>query len=206
MIRNRTYYSLPSSNLFIFFIGDVSIYRNLLNEVVYDWYLNCHILFCLLINSLYTFKKVPSGIRFFNWLPWLLICIYLSGLYFSFFLNGGIVPTSFWVFSPYWYNFSLIGILLAAFVLILIFLAQFRRNETKKIWIDILFFWFVNSLIVLWIFLVLWDNFVWKPYTWPLHITALTQDSALVKYWWVYPIWIFLSLGALAINLIVTAF
>jgi hypothetical protein len=94
--------------------------------------------------------------------------------------------------------------LLAAFALILIFLAQFRRNETKKIWIDILFFWFVNSLIVLWIFLVLWDNFVWKPYTWPLHITALTQDSALVKYWWVYPIWIFLSLGALAINLIVT--
>ena len=149
-------------------------------------------------------KYHQEFIRFFNWLPWLLICIYLSGLYFSFFLNGGIVPTSFWVFSPYWYNFSLIGILLAAFVLILIFLAQFRRNETKKIWIDILFFWFVNSLIVLWIFLVLWDNFVWKTYTWPLHITALTQDSALVKYWWVYPIWIFLSLGALAINLIVT--
>jgi hypothetical protein len=67
-----------------------------------------------------------------------------------------------------------------------------------------LFFWFVNSLIVLWVFLVLWDNFIWKIYNWALHVTALMDDSALVKYWWVYPIWLFLSLGALGINLIIT--
>ena len=161
--------------------------------------------FVFLITVYVLSKKYHQEfIRFFNWLPRLLICIYLSGLYFSFFLDGGIIPTSFGVFSPYWYNFSLVGILLAAFLLILIFLSQFRRNETKKIWIDILFFWFVNALIVLWVFLVLWDNFVWKTYNWALHVTALVSDSALVKYGWVYPIWIFLSLGALAINLIIT--
>ena len=161
--------------------------------------------FVFLITVYVLSKKYHQEfIRFFNWLPWLLICIYLSGLYFTFFFDGGIIPTSFGIFSPYWYNFSLVGILLAAFILILIFLSQFRRNETKKIWIDILFFWFVNALIVLWVFLVLWDNFVWKTYNWALHVTALVPDSALVKYWWVYPIWIFLSLWALAINLIIT--
>ena len=159
--------------------------------------------FVFLITVYVLSKKYHQEfIRFFNWLPWLLICIYLSGLYFTFFFDGGIIPTSFGIFSPYWYNFSLVGILLAAFILILIFLSQFRRNETKKIWIDILFFWFVNALIVLWVFLVLWDNFVWKTYNWALHVTALVPDSALVKYWWVYPIWIFLSLWALAIKLI----
>ena len=161
--------------------------------------------FVFLITVYVLSKKYHQEfIRFFNRLPRLLIFVYLSWLYFSYFFEGGIIPTSLGVFSPYWYNFSLVGVIIAAFILIIIFLSQFKRNETKRIWIDILFFWFVNALVVLWVFLVLWDNFVWKPYSWALHVTALMPDSALVKYGGVYPIGIFLSLGALAINLIVT--
>ena len=41
---------------------------------------------------------------------------------------------------------------------------QFRRSETKKVWLDILFFSFVDGIIVLGIGLLLGDNFVGKPY------------------------------------------
>ena len=71
--------------------------------------------FVFLITVYVLSKKYHQEfIKFFNWLPRLLICIYLSGLYFTFFFDGGIIPTSFGIFSPYWYNFSLVGILLAA--------------------------------------------------------------------------------------------
>ena len=143
--------------------------------------------------------------RFFNWLPRYLIVVYLSGLYFSFFIEwGGLIPTSLKVFSPYWYHFSLIWIVLSSFVMVLLFLSQFKRNESKRVWIDILFFWFTNAIIVLGVFLVLWDNFIGKPNPWTIHVTALVSESALIKYGWVYPIGLFLSLGALAINVIVT--
>lgn len=161
--------------------------------------------FAFLITVYVLSKKYHQEfIRFFNWLPWFLIFVYLSGLYFSFFLDGGIIPTSLKVFSPYWYHFSLVWVALSSFVLVLIFLSQFRRNESKRVWIDILFFGFINAIIVLGVFLVLWDNFVWKPNTWALHVTALMSESALIKYGGVYPIWLFLSLGALAINVIIT--
>lgn len=150
-------------------------------------------------------KYHQDYVKFFNRLPWLLISIYFVGLYVSFLLEGnGIIPTSISAFSPYWYKFSLIWIVIACFVSMVCFLRQFKRNETKKVWIDILFFWFINAIIVLWVFLLLWDNFIGKQYWWIFHVTALMSDSALVKYWWVYPLWIFLSLWALAINLIIT--
>lgn len=88
--------------------------------------------------------------KLFNWLPWLLIPTYLLGLYMSFVLgSGSFIPTSLKVFSPYGYHFNLVGVVLAAFISVMFFLRQFRRNETKKIWIDILFFSFINAIIVL---------------------------------------------------------
>jgi len=198
------FYPLPTPNYFIFF-KEMYPYLELFWTKFYMtgiWIVAACFVFLITVYVL-SKKYHQEFLKFFYWLPWFLVSIYVSGLYFSFFFSGGIIPTLS-TFSPYWYNFSFVGVILAAFVLILIFLSQFKRNETKKIWIDILFFWFVNALIVLWVFLVLWDNFVWKIYNWALHVTALMDDSALVKYWWVYPIWLFLSLGALWINLIIT--
>lgn len=88
--------------------------------------------------------------KLFNWLPRLLIPAYLLGLYVSFILgSGSFIPTSLKVFSPYGYHFNLIGVVLASFISVIFFLRQFRRNETKKIWIDILFFSFINAIIIL---------------------------------------------------------
>ena len=143
--------------------------------------------------------------KLFNWLPWLLIPTYLLGLYMSFVLgSGSFIPSSLKVFSPYGYHFNLVGVVLASFISVMFFLRQFRRNETKKIWIDILFFSFINAIIILWVFLVLGDTFIGNPYLWALRVTALMPDSALVKYGGVYPVGLFLSLWALAINVIIT--
>ena len=94
--------------------------------------------------------------KLFNRLPWLLIPTYIIGLYTSFVLDyGSFIPTSLHFLSPYGYNFSFVGILIACFFSVLLFMTQFRRSETKKIWLDILFFSFINAVIVLGIFLVL---------------------------------------------------
>lgn len=158
-----------------------------------------------LITVLIMCKKYHQEfIKFFNRLPWLLLWVYGLGLYFTFLFDGGIIPTSFAVFSPYGYHFNLIWVVIACFIWVVLFLSQFRRSETKKVRIDILFFGFVNALIVLGVFLMLWDNFIGKPYTWPFHISALSAESALVKYGGVYPIGLMLSIWALIINLVIT--
>lgn len=51
---------------------------------------------------------------------------------------------------------------------------------------------------------MLGDNFIGKAYGGALGVKALMSESALVKYESVFPIGIFLSLGALAINVIIT--
>ncbi len=150
-------------------------------------------------------KYHQEFMKLFNWLPRLLIPTYVLGLYVSFVLeSGSFLPTSISFLSPYGYNFHLVGVAFAAFVSILLFLKQFRRNETKKIWIDILFFSFINAIIVLGVFLVLGDNFIGKQYGGALSVRALIPESTLVKYGSVYPLGIFLSLGALVINVIIT--
>lgn len=150
-------------------------------------------------------KYHQDFIKLFNWLPWLLIPVYILGLYVSFILQGGgIIPPSLSFLSPHGYNFSFIGILLGCFVSILFFLRQFRRNETKKIWIDILFFSFCNAMIPLGVFLLLGDNFIGMPYWGALSVRALIPESELVKYGTVYPVGLFLSLWCLAINVVIT--
>lgn len=51
---------------------------------------------------------------------------------------------------------------------------------------------------------MLGDDFIGKSYGGALGVKALMTESALVKYESVFPIGIFLSLGALAINVIIT--
>ena len=166
------------------------------------------VLSCLafLITAYFLCKRYNQEfLRLFNGLPWLLVAVYVGGLYLSFVLeNGRIIPTSLGFLSPYGYHFSFIGVILACFWFVVLFMKQFRRSETKKVWIDILFFSFVNGIIVLGIGLLLGDNFVGKPYDWALGVRALIAESSLVKYGTVYPIGLFLSLGALILNVVIT--
>lgn len=143
-------------------------------------------------------------IKFFNWLPVLLVSIYILGLYSTYVLtNWNLIPNTLAIFSPYGYHFGLIGILIAIFFSILLFLSGFRRNENKKIWIDIFFFGLTNAIIALWIFLTLGDNFIGNECESWLCVHALTTESDLVKFSGVYPIGMFLSIGALGVNILI---
>lgn len=149
-------------------------------------------------------KYNQDFIKLFTWLPWLLVSIYVLGLYVTaIFDAGSLIPLSIKAFSPFGYRFHLIGILIACFFSLLIFLKSFRRNETKRVWMDILFFGFTNAVIALGFFLLLGDTFIGKEYTWFFSVTALRPESLLVKYDGVYPLGFFLSFGALLINIII---
>lgn len=151
-------------------------------------------------------KYNQDFIIFFTWLPILLISTYVLGLYSTFVLKeASLIPTSLSIFSPYGYHFGLLGILAGCMGSLLLFLRRFKRNESKKIWIDIFFFGFINAVIVLGIFLVLGDSFVGNECNSWLCVHNLRPESELVKYTnGVYPIGIFLSLGALGINILLT--
>lgn len=159
-----------------------------------------------LVTTYYLCKKYNQDfIKLFNWLPWLIIPAYVLGLYVSAVLDGGsLIPSSLKFLSPYGYRFSMIGVLVAIVFSMVLFLRNFRRSETKKVWIDIFFFGFVNALTVLGIFLLLWDNFIGKEYSGFLHVNALRPESALVKFEGVYPIGLFLSVWAVIVNVIVS--
>ena len=137
-----------------------------------------------LVTTYYLCKKYNQDfIKLFNWLPWLIIPAYVLGLYVSAVLDGGsLIPSSLKFLSPYGYRFSMIGVLVSIAFSMVLFLrvvskggtkfvpstvmffkasgssclyTNFRRSETKKVWIDIFFFGFVNALTVLGIFLLL---------------------------------------------------
>ena len=102
------------------------------------------VLSCLafLITAYFLCKRYNQEfLRLFNGLPWLLVAVYVGGLYLSFVLGIG---------------------------------------------------------------LLLGDNFVGKPYDWAVGVRALIAESSLVKYGTVYPIGLFLSLGALILNVVIT--
>lgn len=62
------------------------------------------------------------------------------------------------------------------------------------------------SLIPLWILLIFGDNFVGKTSDGIFSLKPLTTESELNKFNWVYPVWIFLSLMAAIVSLVVYFF
>ncbi len=146
--------------------------------------------------------------KFFYWLPFFTISIYIFWLLTTFILEKWWWPSSATTFfnslSPYWYKFHFVWILLWIVLSISIFIKNLFRVESKKVWIDILFFWISFSIVPLWIFLMLWDNFLWMPTTSELlGIKALHFESQLNKFNAVYPIWLFLSISAI-LSIIIT--
>lgn len=149
--------------------------------------------------------------KIFLWLPLPIILMYILWLYFSFVLKGGNffphgIETFIQLFSPYGYHFNLIGVLLGFFLAIWIFMKGVKRKESKKIWFDIFFQAFINAVIVLWLFLLLGDNFLGRAHEGWMSVKSMHLESKLNKYNGVYPLGIFLSLGALLLNILITLF
>lgn len=150
-------------------------------------------------------KYRQDFMKAFNRFPRFIILMYVLGVYVNFVLEtGNFIPRWLGFLSPVGYHFSLIGVLWGGGISVFLLLIQFRRNDTKRIWIDILFSAFSNALTVLGLFLLLGDHFVGIPYQGALGVTALVSESALTKYGSVFPVWLIVSLWSLAINVFIT--
>lgn len=166
--------------------------------------------FVFLISGYFSAKKYNQDFgKFFIWLPLPILLMYGFWLYSFFVLSSGrLFPWSIQgliqIFNPYGYHFNLIGLLIGLFIAIWFFIKKIKRKETKKIRFDIFFHSFINAVIVLGLFLTLWDNFLGKPYEGWIGVGALHPESSLIKYNSVYPLGIFLSLGALLIKILIT--
>ncbi len=156
-----------------------------------------------------TKKNNQDFLKLFYRLPARLIVSYLLWRYISFALETWTYfPSSFSAFlsllSPQWFKFHFVGLLLATWICLWFFFAGIKRTENKKIWVDIFFFSGANALILLWIFLTLWDNVIGLPTESAIGIRALTDNSALTKFDSVYPVWLFLSFWVLAVHFIIS--
>jgi hypothetical protein len=108
------------------------------------------------------------------------------------------------ILSPHNFNFHFVWILIATRICLSILFSSIKRTENKKIRADIIFLSIANALIIFWILITLWDTIIWKPTDSIFAIRALTDNSALTKFDGVYPIWLFISFGVLAIHVIVS--
>ena len=155
-----------------------------------------------IVVVLYLTKKTYQNFRkFFYRLPLLTISMYVLGALTTFILEKWSTPAGvvgiLKALSPYGYKFHFIGILVGMIISIGVFLKRIVRIENKKTRGDILFFAISLSIIPLWIFLMLGDNFIGYATDSFIGIKALHGESQLNKFNAVYPIWLFLSIGAL---------
>ena len=156
-----------------------------------------------------TKRNHQDFLKLFYRLPVWIILSYILGRYVAYSLETwNFFPKSTSTFltilSPQNFNFHFVGLLLSTWICLLIFFHSIKRTENKKIRIDILFFSLANSLIIFWIFLTLWDSVIWTPTDSIFAIRALTDNSALTKFDWVYPIGLFISFWVLIIHIIVS--
>lgn len=166
------------------------------------------IIFLITARNL-TKKNHQDFLKLFYRLPGRIILSYILWRYITFALETGIYfPSSVsnitTILSPQNFNFHFVGLLIATRICTVIFFSSIKRTENKKIWIDILFISIANALIILWLFLTLWDAVIWKQTDSIFAIRALTDNSALTKFDWVYPIWLFMSFWILIVHVIIT--
>ena len=156
-----------------------------------------------------TQRNGQDFLKLFYRIPGRIILSYTIGRYISFFLETWTyIPTSFsellTILSPNNFNIHFVWILLSSRICIWSFFSGIKRTENKKIRADILFISLANAIIILWIFLSLWDTMIWNPTDSIFAIRALTDESALTKFDWVYPVGLFISCGILAIHILVS--
>ena len=163
----------------------------------------------LVTARILTKRNHQDFLKLFYRLPWRIIFSYILWRYISFSLETWTyIPSSFsnflTILSPQNFNFHFVWLLIAWWISISLFFSSIKRTENKKIWADIIFLSLANALIIFWIFITLWDTVIWKPTDSIFAIRALSDNSALTKFDWVFPIWLFISFGVLIIHIIVS--
>ncbi|MDR2416062.1 MAG: hypothetical protein LBD75_05680 [Candidatus Peribacteria bacterium] len=153
-------------------------------------------------------KHHQDFFKLFYRLPIRIIFMYLLGRYITVVLEtSSFIPTSFTqvltILRPRQFDFHFVGILIALTISLGTFFARIKRTENKKIRADILFSGICNAIIILGIFLTLGDTFIGKPTDSIFAIKTLHPESELTKFDGVYPIGLFLSIGALVVSIII---
>ena len=156
-----------------------------------------------------TKRNHQDFLKLFYWLPLWIILSYILWRYITFSLESWTFLPSSWsgwltMLSPKNFNLHFVWLLIAARICFTVFFSSIKRTENKKIWVDILFLSIANALIIFWLFLTLWDTIIWTPTESIFAIRALTDDSALTKFDWVYPVWLFISVWVLIVHVIIT--
>lgn len=174
-------------------------YFTLFNHQIYlqgIWIILATLIF---IYWVYRYSK-KNNIKFnvFLWfLPFLIIIPYFLWRYFYDFLTYKFLfPTNiFSLLSPYDYNFEFIWVSFWIAFVIFFFILSLNYKQEKLKYIDIFFYSITLALVIIWPFLLLWDNFYWNTTNSIIWVTPLVQTTKIpyidVKR---YPVWIFISL------------
>lgn len=147
-----------------------------------------------------TKKYKLSFMSFFLSVPVFILLTYLLGKYLTLIVKYEVFlpydPDIIYFFlSPMWYQFNFLWILLWIVLYLVYFLYKKEHRDHKDVWIDCFFTAIAWSVIPLWLFLLLWDTFLWRITDSWLRIQSMTTESNLSKFAWVYPLWIFLSIA-----------
>lgn len=158
-----------------------------------------------------TKKNHQDFLKLFYWFPVWVILSYILWRYVAFVLETWwIFPSSFsellTILSLQNFNFHFVWLLLASWICLWAFFSSVKRTENKKIWADIFFLAISNALIIFWIFLTLWDSVIWQPTNTIFGVRALVDDSDLMKFDSVYPVWLALSFWVLFVHVIISLF
>lgn len=153
-------------------------------------------------------KHHQDFLKVFYKIPIWIIITYLLWRYFAVFLaTKDAIPSStseiITILRLDHFNLNRVGILLAITLCFWFFFASIKRIENKKLRADILFSAVSNGIILLGLFLVLWDTVIWTSTQSIFAIKALSSESQLTKFYWVFPVWLFLSVWTIIINIIV---
>lgn len=169
------------------------------------WFIIWLVTFCI-VCYIRAKKMNISFWEMFYALPTMITIIYFFWSYSYLVLNTGhfiphnIIELSQIIIPPN-YNFHTGWLTIGIILSLIIFIYQQPSRILKKKWIDCLFLSYMNWIIVLWIFLVLWDDMIWLSTDNWLGIYAMTPLSEVAKFSQVYPVWLFVSIIALLSSL-----
>ena len=185
-------------------LWDIKIYMTWVGIIVF-------LLTFLLSLRMYGKKHTLPIHQFMTNVPFYLIWIYIFSSYTRYLLgNYTIIPLNLQqlllYFSPTWYQFHLVGILIGALAIGLHTILNTTSLDKKNKWVDAFIHSVCLACIPLWIFLLLGDNFIGRSTETWLFVTAMRSDSNLAIYGKVLPLGLFLSLRWLVCHMIMNMY
>lgn len=162
------------------------------------WILAFIIIF-LFIVSIKGKKYRLNTQTFWKYVPFYLLWTYLLSTYLYYVIEQHIllpfnIDQILLYLSPYNYHFHFVGIILWLFFSGVHFLKTVETPEKKQKRLHIFLSATITASIPLWIFLLLWDNFIGIPTKSSFYVSAIRSDSHMAIYGKVVPLGFFFSL------------